>query len=391
MIVRDEAARLATCLNSVRSLVDEMVIVDTGSQDDTIAIAQGFGARIITFTWCNDFAAARNLSLEQAQGDWILVLDADETVVQSVMPTLRQVTQQPDVLLVNLVRHEIGAAQAPYSLVSRLFRNRPDLRFARPYHELVDDSVSAIVQQEPHWRILSLPDVALLHEGYQAADITGRNKTERARRIMEAALETYPTDAYLCSKLGALYVQSGEVMRGLTLLEYGLAVNPAEAAVRYELSYHLGIAYSQVQDNVTAIAHYRSALEQPILPQLKLAAYNNLGNLLQAQGDLAGAKLAYQTMVEIAPGFAIAHFNLAVTLKALGDLSGALTHYQQAIALDPDYISAHRNLGVLLLKLGRVDESKAAFQRAIVLYQQQRSPEAEQLRQALADIGLYVD
>jgi tetratricopeptide (TPR) repeat protein len=390
MIVRDEAARLATCLESVQSLVDEMVIVDTGSQDATIAIAQHFGARIFTTTWTNNFATARNISLQQAQGNWILVLDADETLVPSVVPTLRHLTQQPDVILVNLLRQEIGATQSPYSLVSRLFRNRPDIRFARPYHELVDDSIRTIVSREPHWRILDLPDVALLHTGYQATAIAAQNKAKRARTILEAAIGDFPNDAYLHSKLGALYMQSGEQQQGITLLERGLALNPEEVAVRYELHYHLGIAYSQLHQIDRARQHYQMAIQQPLLPSLKIAAYNNLGSLCQEHGDLLAAKQAFAAIVDITPTLAFAHFNLAIVLKALGDVVGALHHYQQAIALDPTSASAHRNLGVLLFKLGRTTESRAAFQQAIALYTAQQSPEAETLRQALAELGLYL-
>jgi len=80
MIVKNEEAALAHCLESVKDLVDEMVIVDTGSTDNTIAIAQEFGARVYHFQWCDDFSAARNESLKYCKGDWILVLDADEAI-----------------------------------------------------------------------------------------------------------------------------------------------------------------------------------------------------------------------------------------------------------------------------------------------------------------------
>lgn len=78
MIVKNEADNLARCLTSVRGAADELIIVDTGSTDDTIAIARSFGAAVISFPWTGDFAAARNAGLEKARGTWILVLDADE-------------------------------------------------------------------------------------------------------------------------------------------------------------------------------------------------------------------------------------------------------------------------------------------------------------------------
>jgi glycosyltransferase involved in cell wall biosynthesis len=80
MITKNESASLAHCLASVRGLVDELVVVDTGSSDDTVAIAETFGARVGRFPWCDDFSAARNESLRLCTGDWVLVLDADEAV-----------------------------------------------------------------------------------------------------------------------------------------------------------------------------------------------------------------------------------------------------------------------------------------------------------------------
>ena len=78
MIVRDEAARIARCLDSARALVDDIVVLDTGSRDATAAIARAHGARVFSFTWCDDFAAARNAALDHSDADWNLVLDGDE-------------------------------------------------------------------------------------------------------------------------------------------------------------------------------------------------------------------------------------------------------------------------------------------------------------------------
>ncbi|MBP5974452.1 glycosyltransferase family 2 protein, partial [Brasilonema sp. CT11] len=80
MIVKNEEATLSKCLGSVKNVVDEMVVLDTGSTDSTPQIAEKFGAKVHHFEWCNDFSAARNEALKYVTGDWILVLDADETL-----------------------------------------------------------------------------------------------------------------------------------------------------------------------------------------------------------------------------------------------------------------------------------------------------------------------
>jgi hypothetical protein len=80
MIVKDEAASLGRCLASVREAVDELIVVDTGSQDRTAEIAEGFGARLLRLAWPGDFAAARQFAFDQASAEWVLWLDADDVV-----------------------------------------------------------------------------------------------------------------------------------------------------------------------------------------------------------------------------------------------------------------------------------------------------------------------
>ena len=123
IIVKNEEKNLPRCLASVKNVVDEIVVLDTGSTDRTPEIAQEFGAKVHYFEWCNDFAAARNESLKYVTGDWVLVLDADEYLSPKIAPHIRQAIQSDRYILINLIREEIGAQQSPYSLISRLFRN----------------------------------------------------------------------------------------------------------------------------------------------------------------------------------------------------------------------------------------------------------------------------
>ena len=392
MIVRDEAAALPRCLKSVQGVVDETIVVDTGSVDDTIAVAQSFSqllnVRVHQFTWCHDFSAARNYSLQYAQGEWILILDADEILQPEIVPALRQVLQQPDALVVNLLRYEVGAAQAPYSLISRLFRRHPDIQFHRPYHELIDDRVLEILHRETHWQILELPGVAIHHTGYQAVAIAQRQKVDRARRLMEGYLQTHPSDAYICNKLGALYADSGDLPKGLELLQRGLKATSIEPPASYELHYHLGETYRDLENFDRAEQHFRAATEQPVSPRLKLSAYTNWGSLRMDLNDPQSAKILFEQAVAIDPEFAIGHFNLGMALKSLGQLGAAIAHYQQAIHLNPTYAEAHQNLGVTLLKGGQVTASLDAFRRAIALYKQQGSSEGDRLQQGLQSMGL---
>ncbi len=390
MIVKNEEARLPQTLNSVKGIVDEMVVLDTGSTDRTVEIARKFGAKVHLFEWCNDFSIARNEALKYVQGKWVLVLDADEVLTSEIVPEMKQAMKSDRHLVINLIRHEVGAAQSPYSLVSRLFRNHPEVRFSRPYHAMVDDSVQELLQREPQWQVVYLSTIAILHYGYQSEAIAAQDKYTKARTAMEGFLASHPNDAYTCNKLGALYLQIGELTQGIELLERGLTATSVEPLVLFELHYHLGYAYTRLNNLNAALKHYKAATEQPILMQLKIGAYNNLGNLLLSAGKLTTAKTVYETILKIDPSLATGHNNLGMTLKALGQIEAAIASYQKAIELNPDYADAYQNLGVILLKIGRVPESLSAFKNAIAIHERQNPTEAQRLRQGLQEMGFQV-
>ncbi|KOP26527.1 glycosyltransferase [Hapalosiphon sp. MRB220] len=387
MIVKDEEKALPKCLGSVKNVVDEIIVLDTGSSDRTVHIAQKFGAKVHEFAWCNDFSAARNAALKYVTGDWVLVLDADERLTQKIVPQLQEAIYREEYLLINLVRQEVGAVQSPYSLVSRLFRNHPDVYFSRPYHALVDDSVTEILSKEPQWQVGYLQGVAILHSGYEKDAINQNNKHAKALAAMEEFLATHPDDPYVCSKLGALYVETGKIPEGVELLARGVTTVEDNYDILYELYYHLGIAYSRLQNFKQAVAHYQAAIKLPIYPMLKLGAYNNLGNLLKTAGDLNNAKIAYEKTLKIDPNFATGHYNLGMTLKAMGLYTDAIACYQKAIGINPNYADAYQNLGVVLLKVGNFQASLAAFSRAIALHEKNNPQEAQRLRQGLQEMG----
>lgn len=387
-IALNEESALPQCLSSVTGVVDEIVLLDTGSSDRTKEIAQSFGAKVYDYKWCNDFSAARNEALKYVQGDWVLVLDADEVLVPEIVPSLKQAIDNEAYLLINLLRCEVGATSSPYSLVSRLFRRHPNIYFSRPYHALVDDSVALILDREPHWKIGNLPGVAIDHVGYQKNAIAALNKFAKARTAMEGFLATHPQDPYVCSKLGALYIEQNLFDEGMELLKRGLQFINVSADIQYELHYHLGIAYNRRKQVENAKSHYEQAIASNVDKMLKLGAYNNLGALQRATGDLNAAKTAFQTAVNIDPNFATGYYNLGLTLKAMGNLKEAIAAYNRAISINPHYAEAYQNLGVVLLKAGLVADSLAAFNKAISLHDDQNPIAAQQLRQGLQDMGL---
>lgn len=197
MIVRDEEATLARAINSVRPLVDEIIVVDTGSVDGTAAVARSCGARVIDFPWCDDFSAARNASLEAATSDWVLVLDADE-ILEPVDPTeFRRLLAQSNVAGYQLTLKNQGQDQT-FSLV-RLFRNEAAVRYEFPIHEQVTPSLNTWASIFA-MRVEESP-LVIRHSGYEPSQ--RQAKKPRNRRLLTKALVAHPEEPYLHFQLGA--------------------------------------------------------------------------------------------------------------------------------------------------------------------------------------------
>ncbi|MFL0781639.1 MAG: glycosyltransferase [Prochlorococcus sp.] len=386
MIVRNEEARLEACLSSVKRLVDEMVVVDTGSTDATVAIAEAAGARVEHLSWSGDFAPARNAALGFVKGDWVLTLDADEQLRHEAIPSLRALMAQPDVLVVNLLRYELGAAMSPYSSVSRLFRRHPGIHWSRPYHSMIDDSVRALMDAEPHWRVADCREPALLHDGYRPELLQGSDKGERLRAAMESWLEECPGDPYACAKLGALEVAAGNRERGLNLLREGincLNSSGSSGCERYELLLHLGIALAP-DDHKAAEQAYREALDLPLEPRISLGARLNLAALLMKQGSLDEAMALTATATQAAPEVALGWYNLGLMQRRRGDLEAALLAYGQAKRLNPQHAETHQNDAVARFVGGDIPGARSGFRQALkLLHDQGRRDDAQALRRQL--------
>jgi tetratricopeptide (TPR) repeat protein len=214
MIVRDEAKHLPGCLESVRGLADEVVVVDTGSRDSTRDIARAYGARVFEMAWCDDFSAARNEWFRHARGRWIFWMDADDRLPaasraeleyllrtlpsENVAYTMRVTCPAPDGEPMFEVQHV------------RLFRNEPGLRWEYAAHEQIAPSVRRTGAS------LQTTDIEILHIGYTSASV--RAKTERNLRLLDLGLERNPMDSYLLMCRGEALVSLGRGAEALVAL-----------------------------------------------------------------------------------------------------------------------------------------------------------------------------
>ena len=182
LIARDEHMLLGDCLRSVASHVDEIVVADTGSTDDTPGLAASMGARVLHVAWEDDFAKARNAALEAVRTAWVLVIDADERLDAATAPCIRPALATGALAVLVAVDSELEDGHEERRLLPRLFRNHPGIRFDRPVHESIMNALAALGTAD-----LAVSGVRITHLGYRSEVVKARGKLERNLRILRDA------------------------------------------------------------------------------------------------------------------------------------------------------------------------------------------------------------
>ena len=201
LIVRDEEHYLDDCLRSIAAVVDEIVVVDTGSTDRSPEIAISHSAILVDEPWCNDFSYSRNIALDHASGDWILYFDADELL--EAVPNDFSGLDDPELVAATVVFR--AASQLTSYRETRLFRNRPDIRFRGVIHETVLPDIETICAAENARVIHTRARVE--HRGYEG-DLT--HKHRRNHDMLLQAVKSDPERIYLWHALGECELGLGQ-------------------------------------------------------------------------------------------------------------------------------------------------------------------------------------
>ncbi len=204
MIVKNEEKFLEGCLDSVKDLVDEIIIVDTGSTDNTLSIAKKFNAKIYHFNWINDFSAARNESIKNATGEWILYLDADERLIAGKENLRFLLTSLPENVgglvcsIDSLHSKSDGSSEMHRGSYPRLFRNYgyPKICFLGKVHEQITQSIRALGKE------ILLSELVIEHLGYNQSLEIVNQKARRNYEMLMQQIKSEPTDGYLWFQLG---------------------------------------------------------------------------------------------------------------------------------------------------------------------------------------------
>lgn len=184
-IVRNEEKTLARSIDSLKNVVDEIVIVDTGSTDNSISIAESYGAKIIQTTWQNDFSTPRNLAIDNATGDWIVMIDSDEYFKQpKILKSTIEKNSKKDAIFI--LRYDIDEDNGNQILNQdyylRAFRNVNYLRFKGLIHENIEN-----INGNNFDYVIASEDLILYHTGYSTSKAKG--KLERNLAIINSEIE----------------------------------------------------------------------------------------------------------------------------------------------------------------------------------------------------------
>ncbi|MBI2435064.1 MAG: glycosyltransferase [Candidatus Hydrogenedentes bacterium] len=419
MIVKNEERQLLHCLDSVRDIVNDAVVADTGSSDRTVDVAREWGARVMEVPWTDDFSAARNTALAAAAGDWVLHLDADEYVDPESARAIRRLLEQEDlaadaveVLIANYCddarawRWQPAAPGSPYAHsfsgyipvpLLRLFRNRRGFYYSEPVHENITQSVA-----ERGGRVLPRHDIVIHHYGYHQESQRRGAKAELYLRIARQKRELAPRDLKALHDLAEQALACGLTDEAENACREALAMDPmhipaimtlaniclnrGDLAEAYRLlarieaapeaPAHVSIGLSAIEyregRQLQAMSRLERLLEREphaLLARLYLARiYDRFGSPDRALRQLELAHLSAPTIKEFKERLAaLKQRRNAEQYFQNGMAPEALETLVSALRLDPEDPLIHNDLGVVLHALDQPAKAAESFRRALQL------------------------
>jgi glycosyltransferase involved in cell wall biosynthesis len=356
MIVRDEEPNIGHCLESAAGLCDELIVVDTGSTDRTAEIAQSLGAKVVPFTWVDDFAAARNAALDHATGRYAFWLDADDRLDDVNRGRLRDLIARLDdgEAAAHVMQQLSTGGDGRYPAMAadhvRLFPIRDDVRWSYRVHEQILPAITN-AGVPVRWT-----DIVIGHVGYSDRE-TCERKLDRNLRILGAELRDKPGDALVLFNIGWAAIYRRDARTALGYLRASLAsITPRDVLVRktYVL---IAQAYQMLGDSDGALAacvagHKVAPDDAGILFSMAL--------LRQERGDLAGAEACWRKILAngqtrrfsiASPGIGshLARRKLAALVERRGDIPEAIRLWTEVLAEcpgDPEAIQAQFRLSL---------------------------------------------
>jgi O-antigen biosynthesis protein len=394
MIVRDNARTLRPCLDGIYPWVDELVIVDTGSIDETPQIALSYGARLFHFPWCDDFSAARNESVRHARGAWVFWMDSDDTIDADCGRRLRELAYRdsaPGVLGYVIQVHCPGTGEDGVSDVTavdhvKLFRNRPDLRFEGRIHEQIIPAIRRAGGE------LAWTDLFVVHSGSEHTPEAQQRKWERDLRLLDLENRERPDHPFTLFNFGMTYSDAERYEEAVEALVRGIersGVGDSHLRKAYAL-----LLFAQMKLGRTADALQTCERGRALFPEDAELRFRQ-GVLLHDLGRYQEAATAYRDVLNNHEerhfssvdrgifGYKTRH-NLAIAAAAMDDLTESERQWREVVREVPLYRPGWRGLGEVLLRCGRFDAALETADR--MLAESSLRPEGMLLR-ALVAVG----
>lgn len=373
MIVRDNARTLDLCLSSIAPHVDEMIVVDTGSLDETPEIARRYGAQVFHFPWIDDFSAARNESLKHATGEWLFWMDSDDTIDEANGRKLRELAYSASpgdclgyVVQVHCPGPENGHARE-VTVVDhvKLIRNNPALRFEHRIHEQILGAIRKLGGQ------VAWTDTYVVHSGSEHSPEAKQRKYERDLRLLELDLQDHPDHPFVLFNLGMTYDDMGSHDEAVKWLTRCLQVSHIEESHVRKAFALLSNSLSEMGDILEAlsvcrqgIAHFPDDLELRFREGILLHKNNELLPAVESyRRVLEVQKLRHFTSVDPSIGNVKARHNLALVYEDLGRFDLAELHWRLALETNEDFLPAYRALFGVLLKQRKLSTCARLIQR----------------------------
>lgn len=369
LIVKNEAANLPDCLASATGLVDDVVVVDTGSTDATPEIARRLGARVVSFPWVDDFAAARNESLRHATGNWAFWLDADDRIDAINQERVRRLfAGLPDdnVGYVMTCRCLPKTPTGSATLVEhvRLFRNDPRIRWEHRVHEQILPAIRRL------GGTVEWTDVVIEHAGYVDAALQQR-KLERNLCLLQLEEPERPNDAFTLFNLGTVHQELSRPAEGVPYLQRALMASQPGEPLRRAIYTKLALVLRECRRLPAALAVCHAGRSEfpgdlEILAEESevhwerrdLPAAERCLRELLAQPDRG----QFRSRIEGLGGVETRH-KLAVICLETGRLPEAENEWRAVLRDEPRFRRAWLGLGEVLLRQDRRNELETVLLR----------------------------
>jgi glycosyltransferase involved in cell wall biosynthesis len=294
MIVKNEEARLGECLAPIASLFRDIIVVDTGSTDNTREVARRHGAKVVEFAWQDSFSAARNEWHRNATGKWIFWLDADERLDGNNLEKLSRLfaTLPGENNAYLMCQNSTPDPATGANLVvdqARLYRNLPDTRWRYRVHEQI------LLALREHGANEVRTDIVIDHRGYEDAN-TRQAKRERNLRLLQLDLEENPHDGFLLYNLASCHLDAGQAEKAIAYLQQCLKHAPGGVSYLPKAYAMLSGAHQLVGRADESLYVCRQGKE--LFPQ-SVGLWFQEGMLLLGGNDLAGARQCFETILEL--------------------------------------------------------------------------------------------